>query len=60
MSKTPQWMLDDIERITREALVSKYGQEKADEILLNADLGELTYEMDDHEQIDTAADDLGA
>lgn len=30
----------------RKMLTEKHGQEKADEILLNRELGELTYEMD--------------
>lgn len=48
-----------MKRIAREALVSKYGEAKADEILRDRDLGELTYEMDDEQNSDHS-DDPGA
>lgn len=35
------------ERIHREQLIREHGVEKAEEMLLNESLGELTYEMDE-------------
>jgi hypothetical protein len=31
----------------RRRLITEYGEEKAEEIILDRDLGELTYEIDD-------------
>lgn len=35
--------------ISRQHLIRKHGEEKADEIILNRELGELTYDLDDED-----------
>lgn len=53
MAAIPKEVLDqinaDIERLERERLIREHGVEKAEEILLNRELGELTYELDAEE-----------
>ncbi len=49
MIDVPQEILDEIAAREREALIMQHGVEKAEEILLNRSLGELTYELDAEE-----------
>lgn len=43
MSKLPKWMEDELKEVEREGLIRKHGLEKAEEILLDRELGNLTY-----------------
>ena len=46
MLKVPQEILDEIATHERDMLIREHGLEKAEEILLNRNSGDLTYEMD--------------
>lgn len=43
MSKIPKWMEDELRAIEREGLIREHGEEKAEEILLDRELGNLVY-----------------
>lgn len=49
MQQVPQEILDEIAERNREMLIREHGLVKAEEILLNRELGELTCELDAEE-----------
>lgn len=43
MSKLPEWIENELKAVEREGLILEYGAEKAEEILLDRELGNLVY-----------------
>lgn len=58
MSKMPKWMEDELKAIEREGLIREHGEEKAAEILLDRELGNLTYVYEEDENKSFLGSDL--
>ncbi|MBK6589885.1 MAG: hypothetical protein IPG22_16480 [Acidobacteria bacterium] len=55
MSKLPKWMEDELREVEREGLILKHGLEKAEEILLDRELGNLQYVFDEEGEYDVVS-----